>query len=295
MVLGELSDPSRQRAIPYAFYPVGPTARGQVLFSVGYGGQRDGYGYLAREWQSCGWEVFVCQHIGSDLQRLNWLKSQPPRLRNQLEWSQRVGAEVLCSPDVLQRPADLLYLAEQAPERRSDLDLVLAGHSFGCITVLGVMGATLLVHSPAGSFSKVRLRARLSPVRVVLMSLQPHQTPKRQSLWDGTGLEHWKCPVLILTGTLDSGMPAGTLYSERISSADRFPAQYRTVGLVEQANHMDFAGVGLGRQELWDRIAKITLEYLGSGAKVAQNEGHALWDEKALEYARSHHQSDRSD
>ena len=53
------------------------------------------------------------------------------------------------------------------------------------------------------------------------------------------------CPTLLLTGTLDSGMPAGVDYRQRLAGYALFPPALREIALIEGADHMSFAGIGL--------------------------------------------------
>jgi predicted dienelactone hydrolase len=287
--LHSLLDGQRNREILYAYYPALGTPRAQVVFSVGFGGERNGYGFLAKAWQSTGLDVFVLEHSGSNLQRLKEIKAVPPRPRNQTEWAQRVGLEVLRSEDVLQRPFDLSLLCLKAAQRKFDLPLFLGGHSFGAFTCMAALGVTILDHRQQQP-RRLRLKPQIKPQKLLLMSGQPGQTPdgQRLSIWEAKGLESIDCSSLLMTGTLDFGMPAGTTVAERLRSFAQFPSANRKIALLDGADHMSFAGVALNQAQVLDQIAAITTEYFSDQTNwesLKASAGHTLWDEKALDYA----------
>jgi predicted dienelactone hydrolase len=289
--LHSLFDSNRSREILYAYYPATSTGapRAQVVFSVGFGGDRDGYGFLARAWAASGLDVFVIEHSGSNLKRLKQIKAAPPRPRNQTEWAQRVGQEVLQSEDVLHRPFDLSAICQQAPQRQPELPLFLGGHSFGAFTCMAALGVTILDHRQPQP-RRIRLKPQIRPDRLLLMSGQPStgRDEQRPSIWDSKGVESIECPVLLMTGTLDSGMPAGTTFEHRLKSFGEFPEAKRQIALITGADHMSFAGVALNQSRVLAEISSITTGFFGSSQawQVAKSSaGHTLWDEKALAYA----------
>ena len=70
MIRLDLIDERRKREIPVAIYDAGSGARGLILFSVGFGGGREGYSSLGRAWSEAGFRTFIVEHVGSNLQVL---------------------------------------------------------------------------------------------------------------------------------------------------------------------------------------------------------------------------------
>jgi pimeloyl-ACP methyl ester carboxylesterase len=212
----DLLDPTRSRPIPVAYYPARSPSKGWLLFSVGFGGARSGYAFLARAWSEMGLDVAVIEHVGSNLEVLKSL--QRPGMRA-AELAHLVGQFVQQGPELEERPLDLLYVRQQlCPGARW---AGCAGHSFGAYTAAAVclraawQGACLLSPSPPGN--------RLS----------------------GADYAQLQLPVFVLTGTLDSGMPAGVTYQDRLQAFAALPTGQRYLALLEGADHMALAGVGL--------------------------------------------------
>jgi len=121
----DLYDRERARPVPVARYSPPAPSRGWILFSVGFGGGRDGYGYLARSWASHGFGVLVIEHVGSNLAVLKRLRRPTC---GQAELAKRVGRAVAEPEELLQRPRDLKYVLES---QAIQPPYGLAGHSFG--------------------------------------------------------------------------------------------------------------------------------------------------------------------
>ena len=229
----DLFDSERRRSVPVAYYPAqakdGFPTRGWVLFSVGFGGGRDGYAFLARAWSELGLDVAVVEHVGSNLDVLKSL--QRPGMRS-AELAEIVGAKVQEPEELQHRPLDLLFVRKQlCPD---DDWVACGGHSFGSYTAAAAClqadwkGAVLLSPSPPGN--------RLS----------------------GADYAQLRLPIFVLTGTRDSGMPAGVTYQDRLQAFAALPQGQRHLALLEGADHMALAGVGLSVGPIIRTLATLT-------------------------------------
>ncbi|MBS2034186.1 hypothetical protein JST97_04315 [bacterium] len=232
MEILDLFDPSRQRAIPLGVYPYQGTFQGWIFFSVGFGGARTGYAYLGRAWSRLGFQVAVIEHVGSNAEILKGL--QRPGMRN-AELAQVVGEKVREPQELIDRPLDLAYARGLlCPDQ---VWAGLAGHSFGSYTALAGWNQ----QNWAG---------------LVLMSPQP---PGDRHSQVELGKVH--IPCMVLTGTLDSGMPTGVTYQQRIQTYEALAPGRKTLGVLQGADHMAFAGIGLGVAPYMETVAALTGEF----------------------------------
>jgi predicted dienelactone hydrolase len=273
VILREFFDERRQRSIPVAEYP--PSAGkplGLLLFSVGFGGGREGYGFLARHWSSLGFLTVVVEHVGSNQAVLKTLKP-----KNHEDLAQMVADKVREPAELLARPYDLIYVAHQYD---ANLALGLAGHSFGAYTVCAASGATMILPS-AMKGSKARVNHALKPRGIIAMSLQPPGF-----FLDGPGMAVLDMPTFLLTGTRDSGMPAGTSYRQRTLAYNFLPEATRQLAVLEGAEHMSFAGIGLKVKpfvgELESLTARFWRQVWGLPAVAFQSAIKTHWNEEAL-------------
>lgn len=198
-----------------------------IIFSVGYGGNRDGYGYLARTWCQSGAVVLVTEHVGSNLEVLKSLPQKTRELRNR-----EVVRRVQEPPELIARPQDLeLVFHHFAPELGAH-PLGLGGHSFGSYSVLAACG----LGSNRAETAPVSLPAK----GLLVMSPQPPGLLFAQGEYKKLTL-----PTLLVTGTKDHLLSGGADYTDRLKVWDELPSSSRYVALLEGLEHMTFAGVGL--------------------------------------------------
>lgn len=246
MEILDLFDSARQRSIPVGLYPHQGEFQGWLFFSVGFGGGRAGYAYLGRAWSGLGFQVAVIEHIGSNAETLKAIHK--PGMR-QAELAEAVGRAVRDQAELEARPQDLAYVRRLLSPGREWAGL--AGHSFGSYTALAALGVEALL--PEGSQS---WDFGLDWAGVVLMSAQPPE-----SVVSRRGLGGLQLPTFLLTGTKDSGMPAGVTFEERITTYDAVPAGRKALAVLEGADHMAFAGIGLAVAPALETIARLTGEF----------------------------------
>jgi predicted dienelactone hydrolase len=235
-----LRDAARNRAIPLTvYYPVG---QGRwpfpvVIFSHGAGGSKDGYGYLGSYWAAHGYVVIHPTHLGSDH---SLLKKHRPfyNLR-------AIKKMVTNRENFINRPEDIRYILDhladletQSPELDGMLDLKkigVAGHSFGAYTTLAVAGATVnLPHAQPLSFNDIR------PLAFIALSPQGDVS----GIFHGNAWSGIQRPFLVMSGTKDKGLE-GQPAAWRLESYDGMPAGDKSEIVIDGANHMNFAGVGI--------------------------------------------------
>ena len=191
-LLLDARDRERDRVVPLKIYlPVSSQPQPVVLFSHGLGGSRENNAYLGNHWAARGYVAVFMQHAGSDnrvwrqeslVQRLGALK-RAANVQNTIARYQDVSFVI----DQLERWA---RAKEHPLTGRMDLRHIgLAGHSYGAVTTLGLMGQRFPV---SRTFGDARIAAFLP------MSPQPGKglTPERS-------LGHITSPVLCMTGTKD--------------------------------------------------------------------------------------------
>lgn len=246
MEILDLFDTSRQRAIPVGLYPYQGEFLGWLFFSVGFGGGRAGYAYLARAWSRLGFQVAVIEHVGSNAEVLKAIHL--PGMR-QAELAEAVGRAVHDQAELEARPQDLAYVRRLLCPGQGWAGL--GGHSFGSYTALAALGVEALL--PEGPHS---WEFGLEWAGVVLMSAQPPD-----SVVSRRGLAGLALPAFLLTGTKDSGMPAGVTFTQRITTYEAVPAGRKALAVLEGADHMAFAGIGLAVAPALETIAQLTGEF----------------------------------
>ena len=236
----ELRDSENQRRVPIKRYKAKPRALGWVLFSVGYGGKRSSYGYLARAWAEQGLDVIVVEHVGSNL---DVLRSFPQR--TQKERFIEVVRRVQLADELEARPRDLIRVYEQFANEYRDVPLGLGGHSYGTYTVLACSG--MKAKSLNDSVDGIPARSLL------LISPQPPGM-----LFLDKDYEKISSPSLLVTGTEDGLLSGGADYTERLKVRDCLPEHQSFALVLNGVKHMTFAGMGLNITEQLDSVKAVT-------------------------------------
>jgi predicted dienelactone hydrolase len=251
----ELEDSSRDRRVLVRAYRWASEPRGWVLFSVGYGGQRSGYAYMAKAWAEQGFHVFVIEHVGSNLEVL---KSFPQERLE--ERYLEVVRRVQLPSELKARPRDLELVYETFRNGYRRLPLGLAGHSYGSYTVFAGAGLEPLTVSHG---------VRSLPLSG-LLAISP-QPPGM--LFGPAEFRKVKSPTLLLTGTQDDLLAGGATYRERLKVYDCLPPELRHLTVLDGVAHMTFAGVGLGIEKYLRSIAGLTSMWWNRilGRSVADN------------------------
>ncbi len=224
MDLLDLHDSQRGRLVPVARYRPAGAPRASVVFSVGFGGGRDGYAYLGRSWAERGFETLVVEHVGSNLEALKPLRRPGQR---SADLAQLVAAAVRDPVEQRERVADLDFVRRSLVHQ----PWLLGGHSYGAGTVLRAAPESdavgLLALSPPG----------------------PEEFPYRPLA----------VPVLLLTGTRDD---FAVSHRDRSRALEFMAAGRSALAVVEGADHMGLAGVGLDLGPVLAAVTAVTGAFL---------------------------------
>lgn len=230
------------REVPIRVYQPS-TARAAVVFSVGFGGTRDSYAYLARHWCEHDLLVVVTEHLGSNLEVLKELNRQGREQRHQRLW------QLVRDPaEFAARVADLRAATDFVEQRWPQLAVAVGGHSYGSATALASAGVPVVLQGEPSNFLDSRYRGCLS------ISPQPAGIVFAEEAYRQVSV-----PVFLLTGTEDGELPQGMLPADRARVFELLPRGY--LGILEGATHMAFANQGLGVGRFLEPIRRLTTSF----------------------------------
>jgi len=270
-----LHDATRHRDIPLKIYaPANGNAVPLLIFSHGFGSNKDGYVYLAQAWAAAGYAVIVPTHLGGDRAALlakgyGAVLSGEAVSAGQLQDNARDISFIIASLD---------NIARLAPQLAGVIDpkrIGVAGHSMGAGTVMVLDGATLPGLTATVSDPRVLAFIAISP-QGMASSADAHR-------WDGVAR-----PTFTIYGSNDIGAQ-GQPPTWRQDPFDRMPPSDKYNLIVEGANHFSFADkpesaviaelVSRGQTrdigEIHDEVARATLLFWNAylenddGAKAA--------------------------
>ncbi len=241
----EFFDSARNRRVPVCLYRPLDTTRALILFSVGYGGTRDGYAYLARAWSERGLAVAVIEHVGSNLEVLKSLPQKTLRERHE-----EIVRRVKEPAELFARPRDVALVYKELSAHFPGLPLGLGGHSFGSFSVLGSLGLPVLWEVPdlAEPLSSATATLLISPQ-------VPGMLLKRSSY------SLVRVPTLVLTGTEDHALDGDGDFRLRTQVHDALPLEVRNLVVLDGVDHMTFAGIGLNLSRTLKAIENLTLAW----------------------------------
>jgi len=226
-----LHDGGRNRDIPIkAYYPEHLTSSVPlIIFSPGYGGNREGYSYLGRGWATAGYVVIVPTHAGSDN-----LALRKNALRGVEDASQAFENQNLRTGDIHFLISSIKEIEHQIPAIKGKIDrkrIGIGGHSMGGGTALLIAGATAAspgTHPREFRDNHVRAAVAMSPPG-------PGRAAFMDQSWDHIGI-----PVMTMSGTRDRGV-GGEPPEWRTQPYKHMPAGDKYQVTVNGANHLAFA------------------------------------------------------
>jgi predicted dienelactone hydrolase len=211
--------------------PLTAGGRPVVLFSHGLGGTVAGGEVWGRAWAAAGLVVVHLQHPGSDLEAVRGAAR---------DFTDRPGLRRLTGPaQLLARLEDVVFALDELARRqaagngrwaRVRADAVgMSGHSFGAHTTLGMAGQRYPGHP---GFVEPRLAAFIA------------FSPTLPAMGDAAqAYERLTRPMLCVTGTRDDDVVGvGATPERRIGVFDALPAGRKARLVLEDADHMTFAG-----------------------------------------------------
>ena len=192
-----------------------------AIISPGAGGSEDGYSYLAKGLQEDGWRAIVIGHQESGRAALRSDIRQDHGIRSGLE-------TLVDDPKAYKaRLMDIGAALKWASSSCKAPFVALLGHSMGARTVMVEAGAK----NNLGVKGENRFDA--------YVALSPDGPGKMfpDDAWNGLHK-----PMLLMTGTRDKSLDGD--WKSRTIPYDRMPAGCKWLGVVSEASHMNFAGVG---------------------------------------------------
>jgi len=226
-----LHDGGRNRDVPIkVYYPEHISGSVPlIIFSPGYGGNREGYTYLGRGWAAAGYIVVIPTHDGSDNVAL-----RRNLLRGVEDASQAFENQTYRTGDIHFLVSSVKEMEKKISPVKGKIDrkrIGMSGHSMGGGTALLIAGATAA--SP-GSQPKT---FRDSHVRAVIAMSPPG--PGRaafgEASWDQINI-----PVMTMSGTRDRGV-GGEPPEWRTQPYKHMPSGNKYQVTVNGANHLAFA------------------------------------------------------
>ena len=245
-----------QSAVPVTAYsPKSADCRGIAIISPGAGGSEKGYQYLGEAMSSLGYLAVVVGHQESGRRALR------EHLRgNDL----REGlAELITDPNAYRgRFMDIAASKQWAQAKCNTGESVLVGHSMGAATVM----------LEAGARNKLGMKGTDSFSAYIALSPQGTGSIFPQNAWADI-----KRPVLSLTGTRDREL-AGASWETRTEPYMNMPAGCKWLGVIDDATHMNFAGIGMlrGTEALTAQVIGSFLDGIHQGDCKAPRKKHGI-------------------
>jgi dienelactone hydrolase len=236
---GEFIDSSRNRAIPYKIYHpaeyTGPKMP-VIIWSHGYGGNRDGAGFISRHVAGHGYVVVHITHRGSDSSLWEGKPGHPWDILRKLPITREM---------TLMRFMDVPFVLDQLPGWINEnpdvgpfMDLTrlgMSGHSFGAMTTQAMAGQ--LFPDEDGtlkSFAETRFTAGIAYSPVPIRKLT-HEEPEPHIYGP------MKLPLLHMTGTKDDSPLEGFGYDRRLAVYD-YGGGERYIVIFKDGDHMVYNG-----------------------------------------------------
>jgi predicted dienelactone hydrolase len=230
-------DSARERDVPVKIYfpKTGAGPFPVIIFSHGLGGSRDGYEYLGRQWASYGYVSVHVQHKGSDVDVWRGKANPAAALRDSL----------LDLRNATNRPLDVRFAIDRVEKINRDetplrgrLDMArvgMAGHSFGALTTLAVIGEVF--PGPRG----VELALPDQRVKAAVAMSSPVIGDKKKL---DQAFAKIKTPCLHMTGTIDDSPVGETKAKDRRLPFDHIGGADQYLLIFNGGDHMVFSGRG---------------------------------------------------
>lgn len=242
---GEFFDSVRGRTVPFKlYYPSGeglPPKMPVIIWSHGYGGNRDGAGFLSRYVCSHGYIIIHLTHIGSDSSLWEgkpghpWdvLRRSPITRAMTVERFQDVPAVLNQLPGWAAENADVGAMMDLST-------LGMSGHSFGAMTTQAMAGENFPGDhdAPAGelvSYKDDRFKAAIAYSPVPIRELVG-ETPEKY-FYGPISL-----PIFYMTGTNDDSPLEGFTYDRRVVVYDYTGAAEKYLLVLNEGDHMVYNG-----------------------------------------------------
>ena len=247
---GEFTDESRTnddgsvRVIPFkVYYPsaddLGPVP--VIIWSHGFGGNRDGASFISRYLASHGYVIVHITHHGTDSSLWEGKDGHPWDILRKTKVSRTTTLNRFKDiPFVLDQ---LKFWGEENPEVGNIMDfnhIGMSGHSFGALSTQVAAGQMFAdENEELERLFEPRIKAGIlySPVPVA-----DHLLDKIKNLDDKNIYESIEIPLLHMTGTKDDAPIGGADYHHRLKVFDKTGHDEKYLLVKEGADHMVYNG-----------------------------------------------------
>lgn len=279
---GEFVDLSRNgRTVPYKiYYPENPGEKLPVIiWSHGYGGNRDGAGFISRYIAGQGYTIVHLTHPGSDSSLWEGKKIHPWEVLKKTPLTQAMALDRF--RDVPFAVDQLQEWAQQNPDVGAAMDfskLGMSGHSFGAMTSQAMAGQ--LFQDEEGvlrSFADDRFKAGIlySPVPIRELT---HEKPEPHIYGP------IKLPLFHMTGTDDDSPLEGFNYKRRVAVYDYSGPADKYLKILNKGDHMVYNGT---RGQLEVNPLRPQHEELIKVSSLAFWDAYLKDDKNALEWLKN--------
>lgn len=276
---GEFIDAAREnRTVPYKiYYPENPQEKTPVvIWSHGFGGNRDGAGFIARYITSKGYTVVHLTHSGSDSSLWEGRKGHPWDVLRKTPINRTMALNRF--RDVPFAVDQLQVWAKDNPDVGAAMDfsrLGMSGHSFGAMTSQAMAGE--LFQNEQGdlqSFADPRFKAFIfySPAPIRKLT---HENPEPH-LYGPIA-----APAFHMTGTQDDSPLEGFGYDRRLAVYDNSGSKEKYLLIFKDGDHMVYNGT---RGQLGQNPLREVHEEIINTASLAFWEAYLRGDEMAKKW-----------
>ncbi|MGQ0527192.1 MAG: alpha/beta hydrolase family protein [Alphaproteobacteria bacterium] len=234
---GEFQDLKRNRKIPYKlYYPETTEKVPVILWSHGYGGNRDGAGFIARHVASHGYILLHITHPGSDASLWEGKPGHP--------WDILRGIKITRDMS-FERFKDVPFvLAELEAEHFEHTDILprmnlsklgISGHSFGALTAQIMAGQKY----PDTQNHLIRMKDERFTAGIAYspMPMDHISNAPPAEIFGSIDI-----PLFHMTGTDDGSPIEGFGYEKRLSVYENSGAADKYLMVLQHGNHMVYNG-----------------------------------------------------
>jgi predicted dienelactone hydrolase len=252
-----LKDPARKKDLPLkAYFPKSGGPYPVIVFSHGFGGDKEAFGTVGKHWASYGYVVIHPTHddgLGRrdvDSRRAfgdRRAETRPMRLLGGLNDPEKIAGRVADLVLILNNLGELPKLVAGLNGKIDAKSIGVGGHSFGAYTSMLIGGVTVDLGKEKGkTFFDERVKCILP-----ISGQGAGQQGLTEKSWDAL-----KIPMMTITGTRDQGV-GGQDFAWRKEPYKFSPAGDKFLVVIDGANHFSFGG-GLGlRSSVTTDIVKL--------------------------------------
>lgn len=243
----EWYDDKRNRLVPYKiYYPDLKTNEKApvILWSHGFGGNRDGASFLSRYLASFGYILVHITHDGTDSSLWEGKPGHPWDILRKA----KVGRDT-----TLNRFKDVPFVLDQLQNKRdANADIFshmnlgtigMSGHSFGALSTQVALGQLFPDENDNyQSYSDAKISAGIAYSPVSIDHLGPDNVDNSHGKKDADIYGPIDKPVLYMTGTKDSAPIGGAPYDHRFKVFEKSGTHQKYLLIKEDGDHMVYAG-----------------------------------------------------